>query len=83
MDMTKDDLEDLQYAKNLLENPSLAAKISSLLGAAIEKRFAKSFLKQTEYIHSTFDVGRSMFDVHQFLFRLDRPLFLPAAGLTP
>ena len=22
-------------------------------------RFAKSFLKQTEYIHSTFDVGRS------------------------
>jgi hypothetical protein len=34
------------------------------------KRFAKSFLKQTEYIHSTFDVGRSMFDVHQFLFDL-------------
>jgi hypothetical protein len=27
-------------------------------------RFAKSFLKQTEYIHSTFDVGRSVFDVH-------------------
>ena len=26
-------------------------------------RFAKSFFKQTEYIHSTFDVGRSMFDV--------------------
>jgi len=24
-------------------------------------RFAKSFLKQTEYIHSTLDVGRSMF----------------------
>jgi len=23
--------------------------------------FAKSFLKQTEYIYSTFDVGRSMF----------------------
>jgi hypothetical protein len=33
------------------------------------------FLKQTEYIHSTFDVGRSMFDVHQFFFRLDRPFF--------
>ena len=31
-------------------------------------RFAKSFLNQTEYIHSTFDVGRSMFDVHQFFF---------------
>jgi hypothetical protein len=47
------------------------------------KRFAKSFLKQTEYIHSTFDVGRSMFGVHQFLFRFDRPFFWPAAGLTP
>jgi len=34
-------------------------------------RFAQSFFKQTEYIHSTFDVGRSMFDVHQFLFRSD------------
>ena len=33
--------------------------------------FTKSFLKQTEYIYSTFDVKRSMFDVHQFLFRLD------------
>jgi hypothetical protein len=47
------------------------------------KRFAKSFLKQTEYIYSTFDVGRSMFDVHQFLFRLDWLLFRPAAGLNP
>jgi hypothetical protein len=27
------------------------------------KRFAKSFLKQTEYIHSAFDVGRSMLKV--------------------
>ncbi len=40
-------------------------------------------LKQTEYIYSTFDVKRSMFDVHQFLFRFDRPFFWPAAGLTP
>jgi hypothetical protein len=31
-------------------------------------RVAKSFLKQTEYIHSTSDVERSMFDVHQFRF---------------
>jgi hypothetical protein len=28
---------------------------------ALAPRVAKSFLKQTEYIHSTFDVGRSMF----------------------
>jgi len=27
-------------------------------------RFAKSIFKQTEYIHSTFDVERSMFGVH-------------------
>ena len=32
------------------------------------------FSKQTEYIHSTFDVGRSMFDVHLFLFQSDRTL---------
>jgi hypothetical protein len=35
---------------------------------ALEPRGSKSFLKQTEYIHSTLDVGRSMFDVHQFFF---------------
>jgi len=45
-------------------------------------RSAKSFLKQTEYIYSMFDVGRSMFDVHQFLFRFDRPFFWSAAGLN-
>jgi hypothetical protein len=27
-------------------------------------------------------IRRSMFDVHQFLFRLDWPLFRPAAGLN-
>jgi hypothetical protein len=27
--------------------------------------------------------GRRVFDVHQFLFRFDRPFFWPAAGLTP
>jgi hypothetical protein len=39
-----------------------------------------SLFKQTEYIHSTFDVGRSMFDVHQFLFRFDRPVFCRRRG---
>jgi hypothetical protein len=33
------DLEDLKYAKILLENPSLAARVSSLLGTPIEKGF--------------------------------------------
>jgi hypothetical protein len=48
---------------------------------ALAPRVAQSFFKQTEYIHSTFDVGRSMFDVHQFLFRLNWPFFGPAAPL--
>jgi len=46
-------------------------------------RFAKSFLKQTEHIYSTFDVGRSMFDVHHFFSRLNWPFFWPAAGPNP
>jgi hypothetical protein len=37
MSIAKDDLDDLKYAKILLENPSLAARISSLLGTPIEK----------------------------------------------
>jgi hypothetical protein len=37
MSMAKDDLDDLRYAKTSLENPSLAARISNLLGTPIEK----------------------------------------------
>ncbi len=39
MGMTMDDIEDLREARSLLENPSLAARISNLLGAAIGKGF--------------------------------------------
>jgi len=39
MSLSKEDLDDLKYAKRLLENPSLAARISNLLGAPIEKGF--------------------------------------------
>jgi hypothetical protein len=39
MSIAKDDLDDLRYAKTLLENPSLAARISNLLGTPIEKGF--------------------------------------------
>jgi hypothetical protein len=35
---------------------------------ALVRRVAQSFLKQTEYIHSMFDVECSMFDVLQFFF---------------
>lgn len=39
MSISRTDLEDLRYAKSLLENPGLAAKISNLLGTQIEKSF--------------------------------------------
>jgi hypothetical protein len=39
MSLAKEDLDDLKYAKSLLENPSLAARISNLLGTPIEKGF--------------------------------------------
>jgi len=39
MALSKDDLDDLLYAKSLLEHPSLAVKISNRLGAPIEKGF--------------------------------------------
>lgn len=39
MDMTEQDLDELQYAKSLLDNPGLAAKITGALGAPIEKGF--------------------------------------------
>ena len=39
MDISQKDLDDLKYAKSLLENPGLAAKITSHLGTPIEKGF--------------------------------------------
>jgi hypothetical protein len=39
MALALNDLNDLKYAKTLLENPSLAARISNLLGTPIEKGF--------------------------------------------
>ncbi len=39
MSISKLDLDELRYAKSLLENPGLAAKISNLLGTPIEKGF--------------------------------------------
>ncbi|MGZ5685506.1 MAG: hypothetical protein ACXWG9_15390, partial [Usitatibacter sp.] len=37
MAITKQDLEDLKRARLLLENPGLAAKMSSVLGSPVEK----------------------------------------------
>jgi hypothetical protein len=39
MGLAKKDLDDLKYAKSLLEKPSLAARFSNLLGTPIEKGF--------------------------------------------
>lgn len=37
MDISGKDFDDLKYAKDLLENPSIAAKITNVLGGTIEK----------------------------------------------
>jgi len=37
--MTKEDLEDLKYARSLLENPGIAAKLTDVLATPIEKGF--------------------------------------------
>jgi hypothetical protein len=39
MKLSDDDREALRYAKNLLENPGLAAKIANVIGVPIEKGF--------------------------------------------
>ncbi len=39
MEFAREDLESLKYAKDLLEHPGLAAKITALLGAPLEKGF--------------------------------------------
>lgn len=39
MQITKDDLDYLRYAKSLLENPGIAAKVSNFLGKSIERGF--------------------------------------------
>jgi len=55
MALTKHDLADLKRAKDLLENPGLAAKLTSMLGSPIEKgmkmlpaRWQKTVHKATE-----------------------------------
>ena len=55
MSLTKSDLADLKRAKELLENPGLAAKLTSMLGSPIEKgmkmlptRWQKTVHKATE-----------------------------------
>src|SRR3954468_23680432 len=37
--LTSQEMEDLRYAKSLLENPGFAARMANLLGGPIEKGF--------------------------------------------
>ena len=52
MKLSPQDIEDLKYAKNLLENPSLAAKLTDTLASPIEKGFAKLPQKWAEVVQT-------------------------------
>src|SRR3954447_7858890 len=51
MSLSTSDLAELKRAKQILENPGLAAKITSALGTPIEKGFALLPGKWTEAVH--------------------------------
>lgn len=54
MGLSKDDLDDLHYAKSLLENSSLAIKITNLIGIPIEEALKRLPKKASDIInHAT------------------------------
>jgi hypothetical protein len=63
-----------------LTNPEALMKLHGMTTDEWWMSLRSVFFKQTEYIYSTFDVGRSMFDVYQFLFRSDWPFFAQRLG---
>jgi len=52
LNIPKRDLDDLRYAKALLENPSLATRITNLLGVPVEKSFDALPQKWSEKVYS-------------------------------
>jgi hypothetical protein len=52
MALSRSDLEDLRQAKMLLENPGLAAKLSSMLGSPVEKGMKMLPAKVQKGIHA-------------------------------
>ena len=52
MTLSKTDLDDLRRAKNILEHPGLAAKLSSLAGAPIEKGMKMLPKRWQQGVHS-------------------------------
>jgi len=53
MPMSQNELEDLKYAKELLENPGLAARITDALGTAIDKGFELLPAKWSDVVQQT------------------------------
>jgi hypothetical protein len=51
LDLSAEDSKDLRYAKGLLENPGLAAKLSNIIGVPIEKGFAMLPAKWTDAVN--------------------------------
>ncbi|MDY6932628.1 MAG: EcsC family protein [Spirochaetota bacterium] len=50
MTISENDIDELKYAKDLLENPGFAAKITNVLGSTIEKGFDFVPIKMSEII---------------------------------
>ncbi len=50
MEMTKDDISRLAYARDLLENPGLAAKLTNVIGMPFERAFSYLPAKWTDAI---------------------------------
>ncbi len=57
MPISKQDLAELGAAKELLENPGLAVKLTDVLGAPIEKGFALLPEKWSEAVHNVVQVS--------------------------
>ena len=49
--LSDEDLQDLRYAKTLLENPGLAAKVTAIIGIPIEKGFSLLPEKWSDAVH--------------------------------
>lgn len=69
MTFSPEDLEDLRYAKSLLANPSLAARIANMIGAPLEKGLQLLPAKWSEVVN------------HSARTALDRALQLAVATL--
>lgn len=78
--LTSQDWEELRYAKDLLENPGLAAKITHILGAPIEKGFDLFPPQWADVIqHATHTSLRKALDMAVIMMAQTR--FRPSADL--